>query len=75
MRKELPEGLLYATDSPVDKDYIFLLNPESGALKEIMQIAGSCIYGCKWKDRYVFERPPALRHLPVRSCQVSVWGE
>lgn len=51
----LPEGLLYATDSPVDKDYIFLLNPESGELKEIMPIAGSCIYGCKWKDRYVFE--------------------
>lgn len=51
----LPEGLLYATDSPVDKDYIFLLNPETGELKEIMPIAGSCIYGCKWKDRYVFE--------------------
>jgi len=51
----LPEGLLYATDSPVDKDYIFLLNPETGELKEIMPIAGSCIYGCKWKDQYVFE--------------------
>ena len=51
----LPEGLLYATDSPVDKDYIFLLNPETGELKEIMPIAGSCIYGCKWKDKYVFE--------------------
>ena len=51
----LPEGLLYATDSPLDKDYIFLLNPESGELKELMPIAGSCIYGCKWKDQYVFE--------------------
>ena len=51
----LPEGLLYATDSPLDKDYIYLLNPDTGELKEIMPIAGSCIYGCKWKDRYVFE--------------------
>ena len=51
----LSEGLLYATNSPVDKDYIFLLNPESGELKEIMPIAGSCIYGCKWKDQFVFE--------------------
>ena len=46
---DLPEGLLYATDSPLDKDYIFLLNPDTGELKEIMPIAGSCIYGCKWK--------------------------
>lgn len=51
----LPEGLLYATDSPVDKDHIFLLNTETVELKEIMPIAGSCIYGCKWKDQYVFE--------------------
>ena len=51
----LPEGLLYATDSPLDKDYIFLLNPESGELKEQMSIAGSCIYGCQWKDQFVFE--------------------
>ena len=51
----LPEGLLYATDSPLDKDYIFLLNPESGELNELMPIAGSCIYGCQWKDQFVFE--------------------
>lgn len=51
----LPEGLLYATDSPIDNDFIYLLNPESGELKEVVSIAGSCIYGCKWKDQYVFE--------------------
>ena len=51
----LPEGLLYATDSPLDDDYIILLNPETGELKVIMSIEGSCIYGCKWKDKYVFE--------------------
>ena len=51
----LPEGLLYATDSPLDKDYIFLLNLESGELNELMPIAGSCIYGCQWKDQFVFE--------------------
>ena len=51
----LPEGLLYATDSPLDKDYIFLLNPESGELNEQKPIAGSCIYGCQWKDQFLFE--------------------
>lgn len=51
----LPEGLLYATDSPIDKNYIFLLNPESGELNELLPMAGSCIYGCQWKDQFVFE--------------------
>ena len=51
----IPEGLLYATDSPLDDDFIYLLNPDTGELKEIMPISGSCIYGCQWKDQYVFE--------------------
>ena len=51
----LPEGLLYATDSPLDDDFIYLLNPDTGELKEILPISGSCIYGCQWKDQYVFE--------------------
>lgn len=51
----IPEGLLYATDSPLDDNHIILLNTVTGELKEIMPIAGSCIYGCKWKDMYVFE--------------------
>lgn len=50
----LPEGLLYATDSPLKENYIFLLNLDNGALKEIKAISGSCIYGCRWKDDYVF---------------------
>jgi len=51
----LPEGLLYATDSPLAYDYIYLLNPDTLETKEIMPIEGSCIYGCKWKDKYIFE--------------------
>lgn len=50
----LPEGLLYATDSPLKKNFIFLLNPDNVELKEIKAISGSCIYGCRWKDDYVF---------------------
>lgn len=50
----LPEGLLYATDAPFMDDYIYLLNPDTMNLKEIYPIHGSCIYGCKWKDKYVF---------------------
>lgn len=50
----LPEGLLYATDAPFAEDFIYLFNPETNETKEIYPIHGSCIYGCKWKERYVF---------------------
>lgn len=50
----LSEGLLYATDSPLKNNHISLLNPETGELKTIKEIDGSCIYGCRWKDEYVF---------------------
>ena len=50
----LPEGLLYATDAPFADDFIYLLNPETMEAKELFPIHGSCIYGCQWKDQYVF---------------------
>ena len=50
----LPEGLLYATDAPFANDYIYLMNPDTGGLKELFPIDGSCIYGCQWKNKYVF---------------------
>ena len=50
----LPEGLLYATDAPFADDYIYLMNPQSYDVKQICPIDGSCIYGCQWKDKYVF---------------------
>ncbi len=50
----LPEGLLYATDAPFADDYIYLLNPDLMEVKELFPINGSCIYGCQWKDKYVF---------------------
>lgn len=50
----LPEGLLYATDAPFADNYIYLLNTDTIETKEIFPIDGSCIYGCKWKDKYVF---------------------
>lgn len=50
----LPEGLLYATDAPFANDFIYLLKPETMELTEVLPIHGSCIYGCKWKDKYVF---------------------
>lgn len=48
------EGLLYATDAPFADDYIYLLNTETMNVKELYPIHGSCIYGCQWKDKYVF---------------------
>ena len=50
----LKEGLLYATDSPFEDDSIYLLDPDINHLKEIMPIHGSCIYGCRWRDRFIF---------------------
>ena len=50
----LPEGLLYATDAPFADDFIYLLNPKTMEAKVLFPIHGSCIYGCKWKDKYVF---------------------
>ena len=50
----IEEGLLYATDAPFASNSIFLMNPFTYDLKEIAPINGSCIYGCKWRDNYVF---------------------
>ena len=50
----LPEGLLYATDGPFVENHIYLLNLSTYVLNDIMPISGSCIYGCKWKDNFVF---------------------
>lgn len=58
----LPEGLLYATDAPFADDYIYLLKPNTNGtnltndfeIEQLFPIHGSCIYGCQWKDKYVF---------------------
>lgn len=50
----LREGLLYATDSPLADDFIYLMAPEDFSVKTIAPISGSCIYGCQWRDKYVF---------------------
>lgn len=50
----LPEGLLYATDAPFADNFIYLLNPKDISVKKIFPISGSCIYGCQWKDKFVF---------------------
>lgn len=50
----LAEGILYATDAPFAKNFIYLINPETLEVNPIISIAGSCIYGGKWKDKYVF---------------------
>lgn len=49
----VPDGLLYATDAPFAKNHIYLLK-EDGTLTIVGDLSGSCIYGCTWKDKYVF---------------------
>lgn len=47
------EGLLYATDAPYDTNQIYLLDDKKNIFP-ILEIAGSCIYSCQCKDKYVF---------------------
>ena len=49
----IPEGILYATDTPFSKNHIYLMK-EDGSVEIVGDICGSCIYGCQWKDKYVF---------------------
>lgn len=50
----LPEGLLYATDAPFADNHIYMLDPNTKLTKPLHDIHGSCIYGCQWRDDYVF---------------------
>ena len=50
----VPEGILYATDAPFANNNIYLMNAETGIVKEICPIDGSCINGCKWGHQFVF---------------------
>ena len=49
----VPEGLLYATDTPFKQNSIYLMK-EDYTVTSLAPIDGSCIFGCKWKDNYVF---------------------
>lgn len=47
------EGLIYATDAPFEENYIYLLKDDLSFMP-LLRINGSCIYGCKWRNKYVF---------------------
>ena len=49
----IPEGLLYATDTPFSDNHIFLLKLD-GSVETVCDISGSCIYGGQWKEKFVF---------------------
>ena len=49
----IPDGILYATDTPFSRNHIYLMK-EDGSAKKVGDLCGSCIYGSKWKDKYVF---------------------
>jgi len=51
----LPEGILYATDTPFADNFIYIIRDISTMKREtIAPLSGSCIYGCRWNDQYVF---------------------
>lgn len=50
------KGILYATDSPLEKNFIGLLSLEAGTWLEtpLYDLPGPCIYGTKTGESYVF---------------------
>lgn len=52
----LQEGLLYATDTPLDYNSIRLFECKDSEWKskKISDISGSCIYACKVENKYLF---------------------
>lgn len=47
------QGLLYATDAVNEPNYIYLIKPD-GTTQTITGLNGSCIYGGRYKDGYLF---------------------
>ena len=50
---DTPQGLLYATDAVNELNYIFLRN-SAGYTQKLFAINGSCIYGRKYRENYLF---------------------
>lgn len=48
------DGLLYASDAPFADNFIYFLNPTNRNIEPLFPIDGSCIYGCRWRNKYVF---------------------
>lgn len=50
------QGMIYATDSQLERNYIYLLHEEGGKWEstKLHEINGSCIYGCKVGKYFVF---------------------
>lgn len=47
------DGLLYATDTPLEDNYIYLLQPDK-KLQKIYSLEGSTIYGGEVQNEYIF---------------------
>lgn len=47
-------GLLYATDSPLEQNYICYLNFSTKKIEKIIEISGACTYGIQKKDNFYF---------------------
>lgn len=45
-------GILYATDTPLEQNYLYLL--KEGVLEKLYKMPGPCINGTKWGDEFVF---------------------
>lgn len=50
------DGLLYATDTPIEQNYLYLIKKENNQWKSkvICKMPGPCIYGTARKDGYYF---------------------
>ena len=52
----IKEGIIYATDTPNEKNYIYIIKylQNNVIIEKIQELSGSCIYSTQWKDKFVF---------------------
>lgn len=68
------DGLLIGGDSPFQKNYIQLLDPESGRAEKVQPVSGSAFYACSvggWAVVSVAAEPSKVNTCPYASLWVS----
>lgn len=48
------KGLVYATDSPLEANYIYYLNIETGETNQLAELSGACVYGTEKNGKFYF---------------------
>lgn len=52
----IPEGIIYATDSPIENNFIYFLKYDGieWSSEKLFELNGSCIYSTFWNNKFLF---------------------